>query len=432
MAIKAIITHKNDSNLYKNSYTPSFSNVSENGNIGAEGNLGKSLYFTNYDLNNDYYKDIVIKKISNNMPLSSDADIKLEHRHYINGDLILTNTKMMYMISLKDDTCDIKLLGKLQDKNITEDYKDNILSVNLNIEYSSIKTPLISNRSLDSSIDINGVPATKNIEDCDNTLYCLNINPIIELSNVDDYNNYMFYLRIKLYNKKTISEGEYYFIKGISDNENVPNMTNDNNTIEFYKTIEFLLNKRNDTESTTYVISDMSMDKLHPSGNNIDIKITNKLNDELYSVNIIYDDGEYIMDISNENNISEIINKAKNAINTSLEHSHTYIQYPREIDLYGNYRYNFRAGESAYFSGMTPPKSTGLQYSVNEYHKIIKDTKYGYRDYVCEHMLNFLLSPNNKFELICVNTKTNWSEIIDLNSSTNIKMIINKKNESEI
>lgn len=440
MAIRAKITYKNDNDIFSNSFTPSYINPAINGVDGTEGKLGKSLYFTNYDLSNDYYKDIVIKKISNGMLLSSDADIKLEHRNYVDGDIIITNDKLVYNITLNDDLYGIKLIGKLQDENIVQDYKDNILSVNLDIKFDKIQTPLVSNRSLDASIDVNGIQSV-DFSNADNTLYCIRIKPFINIIDSNNY-NYEFYLKIKLYNSKNILGEEYSFIKGVSDNDNTANnLSETDNIITFFKNIEFPLTKKcadgytSDTDNE-YILSDMSLDKLHPSGNNIDIKLTTSglrtQNDKTVG-NIVYDNGEYILDLLDdelENAKNTTLDKVKDAVKEKLEQSHTYIQYPRELDLYGNYRYNFRGGESVYFSGMIDTKNYefGMKHSVNNYHTAVKNIDHdkNYK-YVCEHMLDFLLSPNNIYELVCVNTETNWAEIVDLKNNTNIKLNITKE-----
>ena len=436
MAFSTKITYKNSNNLFSNSFTSSFINPGQNGVDGAEGDFGKSLYFTNYDLSNDYYRDIVLKKISNGMLLSSDADIKLEHRSYVNGDLVLTNDKMVYKIRLDDNKYDIELIGKIQDKNIVQDYKDNILSVNLDIKFCKINVPIISNRSLDASIEINGIePTTYN--ESDNTLYCIKVIPSINLIDMSDY-NYEFYLKIKLHNTKEILCNEYAFVKGVSDIDVGENkLTTSNNKISFYKNIEFRLTAKDDRgpRSTLdeYIVSDMALDKLHPSGNNIDIKLTQKLINKNGSFigNIIYENGDYVLDTIECDDVSTALTNTftnvNNAIQTSLLQSHTYIQYPREIDRYGNCRYNFRAGESSYFSGMIKSDNISINDSVNNYHTSIKNINHDDNyEYVCEHMLDFLLSPENKFELICVNTDTNWSEIVEIGTNTEIKLIINK------
>ena len=47
--------------------TTSFVSPAPKGAGGSDGEQGTSLYFVDYDLLNDYYKDIVIKKITNNI-----------------------------------------------------------------------------------------------------------------------------------------------------------------------------------------------------------------------------------------------------------------------------------------------------------------------------------------------------------------------------
>ena len=129
-----------DINIRDCKHTPSFITAALNGDVGMEGQRGTSLYFSNYDLSNDYYKDIVIRKLTNNVMLSSDADIKQEGREYINGDLILCTDKRIYMVKKEHDVYDIECIGILQDENITNNFKDNIINVTLDVTFETLKT----------------------------------------------------------------------------------------------------------------------------------------------------------------------------------------------------------------------------------------------------------------------------------------------------
>lgn len=439
MGFNANITYKNNSNLFSNSFTSSYINPSNKGEDGEDGKTGTSLYFTNYDISNDYYKDIVLRKIQNNTLLSSDSDVQLEGRIYVDGDLVLTNDKYMYQISLYNNTYDIILIGKIQDENATNDYKDKILSVNLKIEKTLETISVNSNRTLSGTNKIYGLAITPSI-------YILG-----DLKGINSGYDYEFYLRIKLHNKKYMTSGEYAFYEGTSDNESIeyPLSLSDNNVI-FYKTLEFNLNKHvkgdngeytgNDT--ITYFLSDMSMDKLHPSGNNIDVKLSTNssvlggltVNDNKLIGNIIYDKDKTYKLETNYTDIKDLETaKRLQFENKNMRDSHTSIQFPREIDINGQFRYNFRGGESAYFSGMLPSTikinnvthKTGMNYPVKNYETMIKNcTDETIKDYVCEHIKDFILSENNTVELICVNTNNNWCESVEIGKDTTIKLII--------
>ncbi len=400
-----------DINIRDCKHTPSFITAGLEGDVGKEGQRGTSLYFSNYDLTNDYYKDIVIRKLTNNVMLSSDADIKQEGREYINGDLILCTDKKIYEIKKENGVYDIECIGILQDENITNDFKDNIINVTIKVSFDelSIGTP-------PSSVKQKSFTTRKTA--------CLTLQPRIytlvkskDDENEDDNNIYEYFLRIHLYNKKYMHDGEYSLKRGLSyepedslsDGPKEPfGLSLTNKYIEFYKKMEFRL--CNVTEEQPYderyniVIPDMAMDLLHPSGNNICFNYDNSPKDEdfLFQIDddykcIKYDDAS-IPKYDNLNNLN----------NNELS---CYVQFEKNT-IGDKVYYNRRSGESCYFSGMS--KDDG-RYNLNDDEKC--SMSYDER---CEQMFSFLTSEKNKIEIVCVNTETRRVEIIDTKNS-NIK-----------
>lgn len=393
----------NCNDVVRNIKTTSFTTYAPKGDNGPDGERGTSLYFTNYDLQNDYYKDIVIRKISNNMMLSSDADIKQEGREYIDGDLVLCSDKSIYMIKNTNDVYDIEFIGKLHDDNITKDFKDKIINVLIEIEscngaYSNV------------------MPAYRYINSRPHTSF-IKIKPSI--FTIGD-TNHDYYMRIHLYNKKTLQLGDYAFREDLSGGNNEFDLSLSNNAIEFFKTIEFPIKERRKNDNGEFdafgaditdaiYIPEMVFDKLHPSGNNIDIKSTW----ESDKYNVYYDDNtlKYLISFSTQQPFTN---------DMCYEQLHTRVQFETKKLSDNDVHINFRGGESCYFSGMTHGCDTLEVYADNI------DNDYSY--IVTDEMINFLTSEKNIYELICVNKLTHKTEIVDF-SNTNINFKIIRLNE---
>lgn len=383
-------------------HTPSFITAGLEGDVGKEGQRGTSLYFSNYDLSNDYYKDIVIRKLTNNVMLSSDADIKQEGREYINGDLILCTDKKIYEIKKENGVYDIECIGILQDENITDDFKDNIINVTINVSFDelSIGTP-------PSSVKQTSFNVKKTA--------CLTLQPRIYTLDDNDDNKYEYFLRIHLYNKKYMHDGEYSLKRGLSyepseslnDGLNEPfGLSLTDKYIEFYKKMEFRLcnvikGKKYDNKYNI-VIPDMAMDLLHPSGNNICFNYDNEFKDFLFQIDDDYKCIKY------DNTLTPKYDDLNNLNNNELS---CYVQFEKNT-IGDKVYYNRRSGESCYFSGMS--KDDG-RYNLNDDEKC--SMSYDER---CEQMFSFLTSEKNIIEIVCINTKTRRVEIIDTKNS-NIK-----------
>lgn len=402
-----------DINIRDCKHTPSFITAGLEGDVGKEGQRGTSLYFSNYDLSNDYYKDIVVRKLTNNVMLSSDADIKQEGREYINGDLILCTDKKIYEIKKENGVYDIECIGILQDENITNDFKDNIINVTINVSFNelSIGTP-------PSSVKEKSFSTRKTA--------CLTLQPrIYTLRDENDENGYEYFLRIHLYNKKYMHNKEYSLKWGLS-HEDLDEQKGElkepfglsltNNYIEFYKKTEFRLCNINESneydDDYNVIIPDMAMDLLHPSGNNICFNYDGELKDFLFS----YDNENYkCIEYSDDKALTY-----DRLDNLSINEAGCYVQFEKN-SIGDKVYYNRRGGESCYFSGMS--KDNGAYYLEND-----RECSMSYIDR-CEQMFSFLTSEKNKIEIVCVNKKTKRVEIIDTKNS-NIKCkFIRTKNE---
>ena len=380
------------------SNTPSYITSATKGIDGKDGQNGTSMYLVNYDISNDFYKDVIIKKINNNIMLSSDADIKQEGRAYIDGDLILSSDKTIYRIIKDNDIYDIETIGKLQDDNIINNFKDDIINVHINVEYGS---------------DFIGCPDTRSYETNSRNSCYLKISPKIFTTKSTGYT---YFLKIYLYNKKYMCYEDYALKKGLSDTEslNVPyDLSLSNNSMEFFKKIEIPLFEWYNTETpydaSTYdmKIPDIVFDLLHPSGNNISVQHTSN------GYNIDVSNGEYIV----SNNVDFTLTN-----NNKPEDFHTNIQLSKR-KLYNNkVVYNYRSGESCYFSGILSDENISLA----DYEK--ESTSLTYTNIVWNEMYNFLTSEKNKFELVCVNNISHKVEIVDLKNS-NIKLKFVNRNE---
>ena len=393
-----------DINIKDCKHTPSFITAGLDGDTGKEGLRGTSLYFSNYDLSNDYYKDTIIRKITNNIMLSSDADVKQEGREYINGDLILCTDKKVYMIKKENGVYDIECIGILKDENITNDFKDNIINVTVNVLYEELTIGTESMRSFNTTDgNING------------KTYCLRLKPHIYTTTDTGYD---YFLRIYLYNKKYIHGGEYTLNEKVLTSEDKQKeafgLSLMNNYIEFYKKTEFrLCDSKEYDDSYDTIIPEMSMDLLHPSNNNINI---NYEKSSQYYINL--SDTKYVCTKKDIHNID------KNYINECpVNNLKEIVQFEKNTMIGDDKaKYNIRGGESCYFSGSTDYYTDKLVYMTNSNPS---------KEYVCDQMFSFLTSDKNKIEIVCVNRETRRIEIIDTKDS-NVKCKFIITNEQTI
>ena len=402
MAYEIKIYDNDNKDFVRGRDVTSYTNPAPKGEIGPDGLRGTSLYFVDYDLTNDYYKELVIKKITNNIMLSSDADIKQEGREYVSGDLVLASDKSMYRIKKDDGVYDIEYIGKIHDRNITEDYKDKIINIVVNVSSSVGKMTTPSMRWYHNEIS----------DACYKTAYLTIIPKIYTLNDISN-KEYDYFLRISLHNKKYFTFGDYTLKNRLFDEEHKPveeyDLSLSNNHMSFYKTIEIPLIEfcrdnngtfkciDGDDDVSNYILmTEMAMDKLHPSGNNMSISprgISYDRSRRLY----IYTPVKVPNLINNESYYD--IMSAQLQLST------------RKID--NNIEVNYRSGESCYFSGVCEtPGIVRLQDYVDsiQSNDSLEITR--------SEMVKFLTNDKNILELVCVNKNTGKTEFVNLNNGT--------------
>jgi len=86
---------------------------------GCKGKDGTSLYFVDYDIDNDYVKESVRRKIDLNEALTKGNSEEIIGRKYIEGDLILSSHLNVYKLVKSTDNnynFDIEHIGKIRRK----------------------------------------------------------------------------------------------------------------------------------------------------------------------------------------------------------------------------------------------------------------------------------------------------------------------------
>ena len=380
----------------------------ERGVEGKDGLSGSTVYFINYSTISDDLKNTLLTRINE----SSDLNGSGETRIYHNNDLIICEISesiynYIYRIiktSSKSNQFNIEKLGYITSKNNIVNIFDSIYSLKLNKkEYSSTDCHVPVNRSFEYSNSenltyINGLGneyASDGVSDYSSALRLLfgfYIRPEIKITDKSNADNYDFYLKIHIKNRKTIlGRNNLPILKGYSDtwksNINEEPYTDDNNigNVLFEKVIEIPVSKIYYSGSIdhtikaykSYFISDMSCDKLHPSINNYSSSffdplrcqgyITNAMDRNFYPFHLSIFEfhkernnyicvGKNITQTSlNSDIIDEIINVSNTYYASSFNSASSIIQYsknPNVTSEYGECEVHFRSGESAYFSGM--------------------------------------------------------------------------------
>lgn len=424
------------------------SGMGKDGVAGNKGKQGASLYFINYEPDNDFVKDLLLNKIDNNIILSSDKGKRLPNEKcYVSGDLILTSNYYMYQIVNAEDGSkykfDIKFIGELRDTS-TENMSDEavlsrlIQGVALNektSQASAIRRSLVPvSRSMDSSkdaLDVNDQDVDRVYKEMFSSAYaewspslpfnkvedsmsCVEIRPAIILnkSMEQDADNYDFYLKIYLRNKKTpVYDSTSYQLSGTQRNAvETRDMSGDagrstmQDNFTFYKYIEIPLYKtfpdQIDLDTIpSYYLTEMSMDKAHPSGNNI---VSLLVIPEAGYKNVVRNYSNGLIGYVTNLRFDLFGNAAIPQSNGLFTYSSTSINYPtvyrlvRDADFsliklqydLSTYRDacnliqyskrfipdcdgifktmpNFRGGESSYFSGMTTYLRDDASYTID-------------------------------------------------------------------
>jgi len=386
----------------------------ERGVEGKDGLSGSTVYFINYSTISDDLKSTLLTRINESTDLNGSGDTRIYH----NNDLIICEISesvynYIYKIIKTDNTSnpyDIERLGYIESETNVVNVFDCIHSVKLNRgEYTTTECHVPVNRSYeysraDNLSYVNGLQV-KDASGCISyysealrLLFGFEIGPKISLTDQSIIQNYDFYLKIHIKNRKTIlGRNNLPIMKGFSDsyatNINEEPFTDNNNinNVLFEKVIEIpvskLLRKGNEDEvideKRSYYISDMACDKLHPSINNYSSSFFDpyrnngyitSVKDSMgypfhlfmfrYIVNLVsrfigyYCIGKNITSInSNDTILYDIISVSNHCYSyTSIGNpSSSIIQYSKNPNVNSSCGYcevHYRSGESAYFSSM--------------------------------------------------------------------------------
>ena len=284
------------------SYAPGVVETGDDGSVGANGEPGNSIYFTNFEFDNSYNIELALQKIENNYILSDDNFTQIKSiREYKVNDLILSTSGNCYRIISS------------QDESIFKNYK-------FNIEYIGT----INKASIPSITKVQ----IKNITNWFDTEHNIHYNSEQELpvNYVNKHNNsgvmYGNWYEIQVFGE--LSSPDYFYTNKKKNNEFAPgaaakaaeaiqkiintdksairvsielqfknvksyttncNPTEDGINFEFYKSLKFSnldIYAENDTENNNQFcakkivyISDCMLDRMHPSGNNIACTLDN-------------------------------------------------------------------------------------------------------------------------------------------------------------
>ncbi len=398
----------------------------ERGVEGKDGVRGSTVYFINYSTISDDLKSTLLTRINGSTDLNGSGDTRI----YYNNDLIICEISesiynYIYKIIKTDNISkpyDIERLGYIESETNIANVFDCIHSVKLNRDaYTTTECHVPVNRSYEYSKTNNLVTANNlvyvdgaghqddasicasNYSDALRLLFGFYVAPKISLTNRNIINNYEFYMKIHIKNRKTIlGRNNLPILKGFSteykaniNEEPFTDNININNVL-FEKVIEIPVSKswRNGNsdemidEKRSYYISDMACDKLHPSINNyssaffdpyrcngyITSVIDNysfpfhffmfkySFNNYLNIDNNYYCIGKNITKKSSNSPVdssilNEIISASKRNYNApdSSSASSTIIQYSKNPNINSSCKYcevRYRSGESAYFSSM--------------------------------------------------------------------------------
>lgn len=506
--------------IFYNDLVPGRSTPGPNGSAGQNGTNGPSIYFSDYTPDDDYVKKILLDKISQGLFLTSDSAQKLVGISYTPGDLIITEKKYVYKLILNNGEYDLKFLGQFvsREQSVEDKGKTDLLDSLINVEINNLRTraqplPVPTNRGMESANRLsdntiifsrdasnNIVPKAVVTDSCTNAVVnytydeCLkksfgfDFYPIIRIEDGSDVAyDYDFYLKIKMKNNKSLQAGVYTLeendIRNFSSPlSKDPTTYNLYNVFMFYKCSELKLKVYGQTQnpsSSPYSyatkdgfakcsITEMSCDKLHPSGNNIDSNVV---------------DSHYIYRSGNFQTIPGAINELRVANKDYVSYDSSYwgkpgsvrkfgpirakiyeddkylfrsssyyltlgfLQYSKRKGIHNTLIPNLRGGDSAFFSGIVKQYYDSFMFNtdagwayINSYinntevslyasycnfaHHINcmthsfqgdnVDSSYyqeqrflSEQNYVVENWMKpFYFDENNIYELVCVNKKT--------------------------
>ena len=402
----------------------------ERGVEGKDGVRGSTVYFINYSTISDDLKSTLLTRINESTDLNGSGDTRIYHHN----DLIICEISesiynYIYKIIKTDNISkpyDIERLGYIKSETNVVNVFDCIHSIKLNRDaYTTTECHVPVNRSYEYSKTNNLVRANNlvyvdgaghqddasicasNYSDALRLLFGFYVAPKISLTNRNIIDNYEFYMKIHIKNRKTIlGRNNLPILKGFSNESNKQAAINEepftdiNNirNVLFEKVIEIPVSKlwRNGNidemidKKRSYYISDMACDKLHPSINNYSSAFFDPYRCNGYITSVIdnysfpfhffmfkYSFNNYLnidnnyycigtnitkKDIISVNSkiLNEIILASKRNYNTLYtlymsNASSRIIQYSKNPNINSSCKYcevRYRSGESAYFSSM--------------------------------------------------------------------------------
>lgn len=400
--------------MFDNIHVPGLCVYGEHGLVGDDGLNGSSVYFINYDAISSSNKNALLNNIEQSLYLDGTGVMS---KGYSSGDLIICTKTIgkskynnVYKLVRKQNgafSYDFEYVGRLSTDNEVVDVFDAIDSFSFNIlgnEINECKVPVTRSYDLSDAtnlifhkaIDSEGTDSTgsqiytADYKDALRVLFGFKIQPKIVLKYKDHFDNYDFYLKITIKNKKTIlgknslpvSIGYNDVNDSFSSNfvEEPTTTHNNDDLVQFEKIIEIPVSKYFDSSSyeyKPYFISDMACDKLHPSKNNYctsffdpfrekgyktDSTVSGKNFYGFYFKKLMYNRYSMIGTISDyfePTKYSFLSYCIKNARNTYKHYGISsagcdFIQNSKRksSNLPSDCIVNFRSGESAYFSGM--------------------------------------------------------------------------------
>ena len=115
---------------------------------GAEGKPGTSIFFSDYEISDDFHKEMLIRKIESGEKIKQTDTESIGERGYVDGDIILTPKRVVYRIKKSvDGEVDVEEIGRISNPRIPkkledilgEELKTNRLVINFSTLESEIK-----------------------------------------------------------------------------------------------------------------------------------------------------------------------------------------------------------------------------------------------------------------------------------------------------
>lgn len=359
-------------------YAPGLTKAGADGSVGNPGKDGNAVYFIDYELNNSYNIELAQQKLENNFTLSGNSVQISENRTYHSGDLIITSSGNCYRIEKGGDqyyTFSIHYIGRISYNRSNYENKVKALMVciindpadGFDSKYNGFvpnnrqyleETSGSHGNIYKIKYNRNSTLTTADIDNvfCINGIWC----KFFVITEEPHNQNEKYSVEIRFNNSKTY---QFNSVSDLSYSNNDPTGSPLSGVFKFKKTLEFpspnltsdefteLLSESvpdiaNYADSSAYFLSDMSMDKVHLFNN--DIKpIATVQNDKTY----LSLDGVTRMKAVDSS--EQICRRSKPGFswpdgNTAdVPVPAVYSKYDGDSSIHS---YNWRGGESAYFS----------------------------------------------------------------------------------